>query len=245
MLVTVITVCRNSAATIRDTLDSLLAQTYPNIEYLLIDGCSTDGTLKLLHSYKEAFQRKGYAYRILSEPDQGIYDAMNKGLALASGELIGIINSDDWYEPQAVQTAAEEYLREPYDIFYGNLNLVRGDGSIIVKRSRLDRFPSSRHWNHPTTFIPARVYREMGGYRCQSLYDDFDLVLRLRRNKMRVRISHQILANFRTGGVSTGKSLKQWAHRIRARYRCYRNNGYGRLYFLECAAMETAKVILS
>lgn len=245
MLVTVITVCRNSAATIRDTLDSLLAQTYPNIEYLLIDGCSTDGTLKLLHSYKEAFQRKGYAYRILSEPDQGIYDAMNKGLALASGELIGIINSDDWYEPQAVQTAAEEYLRERYDIFYGNLNLVRGDGSIIVKRSRLDRFPSSRHWNHPTTFIPARVYREMGGYRCQSLYDDFDLMLRLRRNKMRVRISHQILANFRTGGVSTGKSLKQWAHRIRARYRCYRNNGYGRLYFLECAAMETAKVILS
>ena len=245
MLVTVITVCRNSAATIRDTLDSLLAQTYPNIEYLLIDGCSTDGTLKLLHSYKEAFQRKGYAYRILSEPDQGIYDAMNKGLALASGELIGIINSDDWYEPQAVQTAAEEYLREPYDIFYGNLNLVCGDGSIIVKRSRLDRCPSSRHWNHPTTFIPARVYREMGGYRCQSLYDDFDLMLRLRRKKLRVRISHQILANFRTGGVSTGKSLKQWAHRIRARYRCYRDNGYGRLYFLECAAMETAKLILS
>ena len=245
MLVTVITVCRNSAATIRDTLDSLLAQTYPNIEYLLIDGCSTDGTPEILHSYKEAFQRKGYAYRILSEPDRGIYDAMNKGLALASGELIGIINSDDWYEPQAVQTAAEEYLRESYDIFYGNLNLVRSDGSVIVKRSRLDRFPSSRHWNHPTTFIPARVYREMGGYRCRSLYDDFDLMLRLRRKKLRVRISHQILANFRTGGVSTGKSLKQWAHRIRARYRCYRDNGYGRLYFLECAAMETAKLILS
>ena len=245
MLVTVITVCRNSATTIRDTLDSLLAQTYPNIEYLLIDGCSTDGTLEILHSYKEAFRRKGYAYRILSEPDRGIYDAMNKGLALATGELIGIINSDDWYESAAVQTAAEEYLREPYDIFYGNLNLVRSDGSVMVKRSRLDRFPSSRHWNHPTTFIPARIYREMGGYRCRTLYDDFDLMLRIRRKKMRVRISHRILANFRTGGISTGKSLGQWAHRIRARYRCYRDNGYCPLYFLECAAMETAKLILS
>ena len=245
MLVTVITVCRNSAATIRDTLDAVLAQTYPHIEYLLIDGCSSDGTLEILHSYKEAFHRKGYAYRILSEPDRGIYDAMNKGLAMASGELIGIINSDDWYEPDAVKTAAEEYLREPYDIFYGNLNLVRSDGSVIVKRSRLDRFPSSRHWNHPTTFIPTRIYREMGGYRCRTLYDDFDLMLRLRRKRMRVRISQRILANFRTGGVSTGKSLSQWKHRIGARYRCYRDNGYSRLYFLECAAMETAKLILS
>lgn len=245
MLVTVITVCRNSAATIRDTLDAVLAQTYPHIEYLLIDGCSSDGTLEILHSYKEAFRRKGYTYRIVSEPDRGIYDAMNKGLALASGELVGIINSDDWYEPDAVKTAAEEYLREPYDIFYGNLNLVRSDGSVIVKRSRLDRFPSSRHWNHPTTFIPTWVYREMGGYRCRTLYDDFDLMLRLRRKQMRVRISNRILANFRTGGVSTGKSLRQCLHRIRARYRCYRDNGYSPLYFLECAAMETAKLILS
>lgn len=245
MLVTVITVCRNSAATIRDTLDSVLAQTYPQVEYLVIDGCSTDGTLEILHGYKEAFRRKGYAYRVLSEPDRGIYDAMNKGLSLATGELIGMINSDDWYEPQAVQTAAEEYLREPYDIFYGDLNLVRGDGTVIRKRSRLDRFPSSRHWNHPTTFIPARVYRQFGSYRCRSLYDDFDLMLRLRRHGVRVRIVNQVLANFRTGGTSTGKSLGHWYRRLRARYRCYRDNGYSRLYFLECAAMETAKLLLS
>lgn len=245
MLVTVITVCRNSAATIRDTLEAMLKQTYPQVEYLIIDGCSSDGTLEILHGYKEAFRGKGYSYRILSEPDRGIYDAMNKGVALASGELIGIINSDDWYEPDAIKTAAEEYLREPYDIFYGNLNLVRGDGSVLVKRSRLDRFPSSRHWNHPTTFIPARVYRQLGGYRCHTLYDDFDLMLRLRRKGARVRISSRILANFRTGGVSTGKSLRHWLHRIGARYRCYRNNGYSRLYFLECAAMETAKLIMS
>jgi len=245
MLVTVITVCRNSAATVRDTLNSVLAQTHPHIEYLIIDGASTDGTLEILNGYKEAFSRKGYSYRIVSEPDKGIYDAMNKGLALASGELVGIINSDDWYEPEAVSAAVEEYLREPYDIFYGDLNLVRSDGSVLVKRSRPDRFPSSRHWNHPTTFIPRSLYRQLGGYRCRSLYDDFDLVLRLRRMGKRVRIRNQILANFRTGGVSTGKSLGHWRHRIAARYRCYRDNGYSCLYFLECAAMETAKLILS
>jgi len=245
MLVTVITVCRNSAATIRDTLESVLAQTHPQIEYLIIDGCSTDGTLEILREYKGAFSRKGYDYRILSEPDRGIYDAMNKGLAMASGELIGIINSDDWYEPCAVKAAVEEYLREPYDIFYGDLNLVRSDGSVMVKRSRLDRFPSSRHWNHPTTFIPRRIYRQLGGYRCRTLYDDFDLMLRLRKQGKQVRIRNQILANFRTGGVSTGKSLRQWLLRLKARYRCYRDNGYSRLYFLECAAMETAKLILS
>lgn len=245
MLVTVITVCRNSAATIRDTLESILAQTHPQIEYLIIDGCSTDGTLEILREYKGAFSRKGYDYRILSEPDRGIYDAMNKGLAMASGELIGIINSDDWYEPCAVKAAVEEYLREPYDIFYGDLNLVRSDGSVMVKRSRLDRFPSSRHWNHPTTFIPRRIYRQLGGYRCRTLYDDFDLMLRLRKQGKQVRIRNQILANFRTGGVSTGKSLRQWLLRLKARYRCYRDNGYSRLYFLECAAMETAKLILS
>jgi glycosyltransferase involved in cell wall biosynthesis len=245
MLVTVITVCRNSAATIRDTLDSVLAQTHPHIEYLVIDGASTDGTLDILDGYKEAFSRKGYSYHIVSEPDKGIYDAMNKGLALASGELIGIINSDDWYEPEAVSAAVEEYRKEPYDIFYGDLNLVRSDGSVLVKRSRLDRFPSSRHWNHPTTFIPRSLYRQLGGYRCRTLYDDFDLMLRLRRMGKRVRIRNQVLANFRTGGISTGKSLRHWRHRLGARYRCYRDNGYSRLYFLECAAMETAKLILS
>ena len=245
MLVTVITVCRNSEATIRDTLESVLAQTHPHIEYLIIDGHSGDRTLEIASGYKEAFSRKGYAYRIISEPDRGIYDAMNKGIALATGDLIGIINSDDWYEPQAVQRAVEEYARRPYDIFYADLNLVRGDGSVLVKRSRRDRFPSSRHWNHPTTFIPRKVYAQLGGYRCQTLYDDFDLMLRLRRAGKRSVIRSEVLANFRTGGISTGKSIRQCLHRMRARYRCYRNNGYSRLYFLECAAMETAKMILS
>lgn len=245
MLVSVITVCRNSEKTIRDTLDSVLAQTYPEIEYIVVDGASTDGTCRLLEGYAQKFYDRGYAFRVISEPDKGIYDAMNKGIALASGELIGIINSDDWYEPQAVETAVKTYTEEPYDFFYADLNLVKPDGSVLVKRSRHDRFPSTRHWNHPTMFVTRQAYRELGAYRCRSLYDDFDLVLRLRRAGKKAVIRNVVLANFRTGGVSNQKSLGRCVRRISARYRNYRANGYSRWSVAECVAMEAAKLILS
>ena len=108
MLVSIVTVCYNSEKTIRKTIESVLAQTYGQVEYIIVDGASTDNTVAVAREYEEQFRQKGYTYRIVSEKDRGIYDAMNKGLALASGELIGIINSDDWYEPDAVKTAAEK-----------------------------------------------------------------------------------------------------------------------------------------
>lgn len=245
MLVSIITVCFNSEKTIRKTLDSVLAQTYRKLEYLIIDGKSTDGTLEILESYRDAFAEAGIAYRVVSEPDSGIYDAMNKGIRMSSGQLIGIINSDDWYEPIAVETAVNTYREEPYDLFYGDINLIRADGSVIVKHSRLDRFPSSRHWNHPTTFITKETYDDQGLYRNETVYDDFDLILRLRKAGKRVAIRNVVLANFRTGGVSNQKSLKKCFQRIKARYGYYRRNGYSRWYIFESVAMEVAKLILS
>lgn len=245
MLVSIITVCYNSAQTVRRTMESVLNQTYPNIEYIIVDGLSTDDTVEIARSYTEAFRQKGYSFRIISEKDNGIYDAMNKGIRMASGELIGMINSDDWYEPIAVETAVDAYRENPYDLFYADINLVRSDGSIIVKRSRIDRFPSSRHWNHPTTFITKKAYNEVGLYRCETVYDDFDLVLRMRRAGKKVSIKNVVLANFRTGGVSNAKSIKKCIARIKARYQYYRNNDYSRLYIIECIAMEIAKFVLS
>jgi GT2 family glycosyltransferase len=125
------------------------------------------------------------------------------------------------------------------------LNLVKPDGSVLVKRSRHDRFPSTRHWNHPTMFVTREVYRELGGYCCRSLYDDFDLVLRLRRAGKKAVIRNVVLANFRTGGVSNQKGLLRCIRRIRARYRNYRLNGYSRWSVAECVAMEAAKLVLS
>lgn len=245
MLVSIITVCYNSAQTVRKAIESVLNQTYPNIEYTIVDGLSTDDTVEVARSYEETFHQKGYTFRIVSEKDKGIYDAMNKGIRMASGELIGMINSDDWYEPIAVETAVAAYQEEQYDLFYADINLVRSDGAVIVKRSRLDRFPSSRHWNHPTTFITKKAYDEVGLYRCETVYDDFDLILRMRRAGKKVSIKNVILANFRTGGVSNAKSIKKCIGRIKARYRYYRNNGYSPLYIVECVAMEVAKMILS
>ena len=245
MLVSIITVCYNSEKTIRKTLESVLAQTYPNIEYLIVDGKSTDKTMEIVEEFADKFAQKGYIYRTVSEKDKGIYDAMNKGVRMATGQLVGIINSDDWYEPIAVETAVNTYKEEPYDLFYADINLIRGDGSIIVKHSRLDKYPSSRHWNHPTTFITKKTYEEQGGYLCQTVYDDFDLILRLRRAGKKAAIRNVVLANFRTGGVSNEKNVKKCIQRIKDRYGYYRRNGYSRLYIFESVAMEVAKFILS
>lgn len=245
MLISIITVCYNSAATVAKTIESVLAQTYPQIEYILVDGASKDDTVQIAKSYEEQFRQKGYIYRIISEKDKGIYDAMNKGIRMATGQIVGMINSDDWYEPHAVQTVAETYEKTPFDMFYADLNLIKDNGTVIVKRSRLDKIVSSRHWNHPTTFITKKTYEEVGLYRCETIYDDFDLVMRVRRAGKKIVIRNEVLANFRTGGVSNEKSLKKCLSRCAIRYRCYRNNGYSRLYIIECVAMEFAKLIIS
>lgn len=242
--VSIITVCYNSAETIRDTIESVLGQNYDGIEYLIIDGESKDDTVDIARSYQERFRERGYGYRIVSEKDAGLYDAMNKGIRLAGGALIGIINSDDWYEPEAVSTAVEAYQQEAYDMFYGDVRLIRQDGKAMIKHSRQDRFPTSRHWNHPTTFLTKETYEILGGYRNEGIHDDFDLFLRVRRAGKKIVIKNKVLANFRAGGASNDKSLSKCRKRCHDRYRCYRNNGYSRLYLLECVAIEAAKFVI-
>ena len=153
MTVTIITICFNSEAVIKKTIESVLNQTYTDIEYIIIDGASKDKTVEIAESYKDAFADKGIDFKIFSEPDKGIYDAMNKGIAKATGELVGLINSGDFYEPQMIETAVKAYEEKPYDIFYGDINLIKDNGQIIVKKSRYDKFPTSRHWNHPTMVV--------------------------------------------------------------------------------------------
>ena len=108
-LVSIITVAFNSEKTICHTIESVLTQTYDNIEYWIIDGDSRDRTVEIAESSRVQMENKGIHYYILSEPDGGIYDAMNKGIRKATGEIIGIINSDDWYEPEAVETAVDTF----------------------------------------------------------------------------------------------------------------------------------------
>lgn len=242
---TVITVCRNRENEVRRTIESVLNQTYPNIEYLIIDGASTDATVSIAKEYEDAFKKKGYQYKIFSEPDKGIYDAMNKGIQRAEGEMIGFINAGDWYGAEAVAVAAGEYEREPYDYFYGDIHLIRANGNTIVKHSRADRFPTSRHWNHPTSFVRRELYKELGGFKGKGIHDDFEFFLRARRAGKKFRIVNRALAYFPVGGTSNEKSCKMCKKRIDDRYRCYRENGYSPLYFFECVGIEAAKFVLS
>ena len=245
MTVTIITICFNSEAVIKKTIESVLNQTYTDIEYIIIDGASKDKTVEIAESYKDAFAEKGIDYKIFSEPDKGIYDAMNKGIAKATGELVGLINSGDFYEPIMIETAVKAYEEKPYDIFYGDINLIKDNGRIIVKKSKYDKLPTSRHWNHPTMVVRKAYYDEIGAYKCEGIHDDFEFFLRARKKNARITIKNVTLANFITGGTSNQKSFKQCKKRCKDRYKAYRDNGYGIWSWFECVGIEIAKFILS
>ena len=121
--VSIITVAFNAEKTISRTIESVLNQTYPDIEYLILDGASVDKTVDVAQRYMKAFCEKGYTYRIVSEPDQGMYDALNKGAKIAQGKLVGQINADDWYELDAVETMVRLYEREKYDAAWGSIRI--------------------------------------------------------------------------------------------------------------------------
>lgn len=242
LLVSIITVCKNSERTIKDTIESVLNQTYSTIEYIIIDGESTDKTMDIVMGYEELFRKNGIAYQYVSEKDAGIYDAMNKGISMAQGELIGIINSDDWYEPNAIEIAADCYVKEKYDLFYADLRIVGVEKSFI-KKAKHSKWVTSRYWNHPTTFIPKSLY-EKYQYKNENIHDDWDLILRICKENCKVCVVNKVLANFRRNGVSHEKSIKKALERARIKYGIYRDNGYSRLYVVECYGMEIAKMVL-
>lgn len=238
-LVSIVTVSFNSEKTIRDTIESVLNQTYEKIEYLIIDGKSKDQTVQIAESYVDKFREKGYSYQIISEKDSGIYDAMNKGIYLATGEIIGIINSDDWYEPQTVERMMQTYEKDPFDMFYADIRVIKG-AKTFVKHSKLREPVVSRDWNHPTTFITKKMYQRFQ-YKLESLHDDWDLYLKIRKSGSKIVVLNEVLANFRLGGASNEKDIKKSIQRGKARYRIYRNNGYSRAYLIECVFIETVK----
>lgn len=239
--VTIVTICFNSEAVIEKTLKSVLNQSYNNIEYVIIDGKSTDSTMEIVINYEPKFLEKGYGFRVISEPDKGIYDAMNKGVSLATGDIIGLINSGDWYEPEAVECMLDCYNRDPFDMFYADLRIWRKDKTMI-KKAKQRHFISTRDWNHPTTFITRATYKDFQ-YACKGIYDDWDLILRIRKSGRKIVICNKVLANFCFGGISNKKSLKAVFSRIKEKYRIYRDNGYSRLYLFECILMETVKYL--
>ena len=240
-LVTITTVSFNSAKTISKTIESVLNQTYPFIEYIIKDGMSTDETIQIAHSYKDEFIKKGYIFKVVSLPDEGMYDALNQAIEMSSGFIVGNVNSDDFFEKNAVEAIVNEYLKKPYDMIYASLRIINGS-KVKVKKAKFKKFVSSRYWNHPTTFIRREVLLEEK-YANKTLYDDFDLMIRIRK-KYNVRICDEVLSNFVFGGMSTKKTFKETVKRIKIKNSIYRKNGYKNpLYFIDTYIIEFLKYL--
>lgn len=205
MLVTVITPCYNSEKTIRKTIESVLNQTYKDIEYLIIDGASTDKTVEIAKSYEAAF---GGRMHIYSEKDEGIYYAMNKGIKLATGELIGIVNSDDYYEPEAVEQMVANRSESPYQILYGFERILQ-DGqetSIIIHHHT--NLPNQMI-THPTCFVTKKLYEDKGVFNTAYRYSaDYEFMLRMYEDKeVEFTPVYHLISNYALGGASgTGEA---------------------------------------
>lgn len=247
MKISVITVVYNGENSIGDTIESMLGQepsAGAKVEYLIIDGGSSDGTVAKAESYRERLERENIACRIISEPDSGIYDAMNKGIRMASGDVIGLLNSGDAYERDTLRTVGETFEKTGCELMFANIRIYRHDGSSFVKKARLRSFQTSRDWNHPTTFVRADIYKE-NPFRNLGIHDDYGFYLQMKRQGRRIVTVDKVLAEFRMGGVSSKKDFRAARKRIMDRYRyCYRINGYSRWYIVECIVIEAAKMIL-
>ncbi len=241
--ITVITVCMNAGKTIGRTIRSILDQSYDGpVEYIIKDGLSTDDTIEIAESYREALQKRGIRYRIESCADKGIYDAMNQGIDLSTGELTGILNADDIYEKDCLKIVEERYRKTGFDLCFGDIRMILPSGRTFIKKARLRKYTTSRDWNHPTQFVRSKLY-ERFRFRCENISDDMDLYFAIKKSGAKIEVINEVLADFTMGGVSSDIPLKQVPERIMRRYRIYRRYGYSRLYIFECAGFELVKYI--
>lgn len=243
MLVSIITVAYNSESTIAKTIESVLNQTYSNIEYIIVDGASKDGTVKIAESYLEKFNSiNGKTLRIISEPDKGMYDALNKGAKMATGEIVGQINADDWYEPDAVEKMVRVYEKENYDVAWGNLRVHKPSGEMI-KYAKIGKLWTTSGWCHPAMFSKRTVLIEFP-YALENMYDDFEFATRVHLAKKKICTVNEIISNFNFGGMSTKKNLKETMKRVELSYGIYKKHGMSKFYWFHRFAMEMAKYIL-
>lgn len=244
MLVTILTVAFNSEATISKTIESVLNQTYKDIEYIIIDGASKDGTVEVARKYQEIFDgRQGRSLTILSKPDKGMYDGLNKGARLAHGELVGQINADDWYEPDAVETMAGLYEKEHYDAAWGSIRIC--GKTQWIKHAKIGRLWTTAGWCHPGMFSKRETLLRHP-YALETMYDDFDYITVVHQAGEKIVTIDRVVSNFAfgDGGQSTKKSLSEVKRRVNVTYGIYKKYGMSKGYWFYRWAYEMAKYII-
>lgn len=199
--VTMITITYNSADTIEKTITSVLEQKYPDLEYIIVDGGSTDDTLKIVRKYQKRITK------LISEKDKGISDAFNKGIQQATGDVIGIINSDDaLYEGTLVKVSEQFEKHKDLDVLYGNTMLTDKD-MIDIHIARPDTDLKKLRYSfsiwHPSVFVAKKTYLKYGLFSCDYKYAmDYELLSRIYFGGGRFQYIDECLSYFRDGGVS-------------------------------------------
>jgi len=219
--ISIITVTYNSERTLRDTIDSVLSQNYTNIEYIIVDGGSVDGTMDIVRSYGSSISK------VISEQDKGIYDAMNKGIKMAAGDIIGILNSDDLYnDKQVLDRIVNAFESNNSEAVYGDIVYVeKNDINIVVRYWKARQYQSKgfyKGWHppHPAFFVKKEIYDKYGTFDCSlDISADFELMLRfMEKYKIKASYLPSVLVRMRVGGESN-RSLK---NSLRANINCIR-----------------------
>lgn len=229
MKVSLITVCFRSAGVIRTALESVLAQKGVDVDYIVVDGGSNDGTVEILKEYESKFAGR---MRWISERDEGMYDALNKGIKMAEGDVVGILNADDMLEDENTLAFVASSFDQGIDCVYGDIRFVRGESK------KTTRYYSSRRWRpwmhnwgfmpaHPSVYVRREVFDRVGGYKLgYDISADFEWMVRLLcKERVKARYLPRSIVTMRLGGKSTA-GLKAMLKLNRENVRANRENGY-------------------
>lgn len=246
MKVSIITSCYNREATIRDAIESVLSQDYPDIEYIVVDGASNDNSLSIINEYKDRIAT------IISEPDKGMYEGINKGMRAATGDVIGLIHSDDFfYSTATISKIVKQIEEQKADILYGNgLFVDFTDTSKVVRNWISGTYKKSNMRNgwlplHPTVYIRKECFDQMGLYNENyKIAADSDFLVRYMYNgDFKVTYYNDYVVRMRMGGLSTDpKKMKyKWAEDIRL----YKSHGFNPYWTLGCKILSKIPQFIS
>lgn len=229
MKVSLITVCFRSAGVIRTALESVLAQKGVDVDYIVVDGGSDDGTVEILKEYESKFAGR---MRWISERDEGMYDALNKGIKMAEGDVVGILNADDMLEDENTLAFVASSFDQGIDCVYGDIRFVRGESKKTTRYYSSKRWrPWMHNWGfmpaHPSVYVRREVFDRVGGYKLgYDISADFEWMVRLLcKERVKSRYLPRSIVTMRLGGKSTA-GLKAMLKLNRENVRANRENGY-------------------